>query len=512
MREGAILSEPAAVSPNNQSDTAVWQTRFFWLTGLLIAFRLFLSLYLDLTPDESYYWELSRRLDWSYFDHPPLVAWLIALFRLLPGESALEVRLISIFGSAFVGWCLFVIGKNHLKNPAAGFIAALMVNFTPAGAALGFITTPDTPLAVAWAAGMLAFCRAINDEKPFWWVFTGVALGFGALGKYNMIMFVPGVAVTILGFQRYRHLVATSRYWFMVLLAAAGTLPIIYWNLNHDWISFKFQFDHGLSANTRSFGHNLGEYLGGQLGTVGLTLFPVLWWIVCRQAVQTYRRNDEIRFFLAWLALPTMLFFTWTGLKAKVEANWPQVAYLSAFLLVAEWLSAGIAAGSWRRFKWVAGPSLLLAVVALVQSMTLVLPLPVRSDVTVRMHGWKQMGEFVRRVDAETGRKRLFVVQGTTLTTLVGYYGGIEPERLAELYVNGNFRVWWQGKTLPPGADVVFVDADHYPESANFGGKFTKTASESLDIYSCGRKIRRINITRMDGLLQPHQFIPLKVF
>ncbi|HQB83189.1 MAG TPA: hypothetical protein PLR50_06830, partial [Candidatus Rifleibacterium sp.] len=311
---------------------------------------------------------------------------------------------------------------------------------------------------------------------------------------------------------RYRHLVGTSRYWFMVLLAAVGTLPIIYWNLNHDWIAFKFQFDHGLSANTRSFGHNLGEYLGGQLGTVGLTLFPVLWWIVCRQAVQTYRRNDEIRFFLAWLALPTMLFFTWTGLKAKVEANWPQVAYLSAFLLVAEWLSAGIAAGSWRRFKWVAGPSLLLTVVALVQSMTLVLPLPVRSDVTVRMHGWKQMGEFVRRVDAETGRKRLFVVQGTTLTTLVGYYGGIEPERLIELYVNGNFRVWWQGKTLPPGADVVFVDADHYPEAAAFGGKFTSTASESLDIYSCGRKIRRINITRMDGLLQPHQFIPLKVF
>jgi len=128
------------------------------------------------------------------------------------------------------------------------------------------------------------------------------------------------------------------------------------------------------------------------------------------------------------------------------------------------------------------------------------------------MHGWKQMGEFVRRVDAETGRKRLFVVQGTTLTTLLGYYGGIEPERLIELYVNGNFRVWWRGKTLPPGTDVVFVDADHHPESAFFGSKFTKTASESLDIYSCGRKIRRINITRMDGLLQPHEFIPYKVF
>lgn len=491
-------------------ETDCWQKRFYWLTGLLILFRLFLSAYLDLTPDESYYWELSRQLDWSYFDHPPMVAWLIALFRFFLGDSQLHIRLISVLGSAFAGWCLFVIGRDFLQSAKTGFVAALLVSFTPAGAALGFVTTPDTPLAVFWSLALVAFLRAINSEKPGWWVVTGVALGCGALSKYNMIMFVPGVALTILGFKKYRHLVFTRRYWFMVLLAALGTLPILYWNHDHDWISFRFQFDHGLSANFRTLGHNVGEYLGGQLGTVGLILFPVMWFVVIREAFRSFKSGDEIRFILAWLALPTMLFFTWTGLKSKVEANWPQVAYLSAFLLVAEWLVKS--ENFWRRFKWVAGPSIFMALLAIIQSLTLLLPLPPRSDVTVRMHGWRQMGEAIRKLDAQTDREEIFIIQGTTLATLVGYYGGIESGRFAELYLNGNFRVWWHDRVIPPGSDLIFVDSDHHPETAAFSQKFTSSTTESHDIYSCGRKIRRINLTRMSGLKEPLKLIPNKVF
>lgn len=487
-----------------------WQKRFYWLLGILTLLRLFLSVYLDLTPDESYYWELSRRLDWSYFDHPPMVAWLIALFGLLPGENELYVRLVSVIGSGFVGWCLFCIGRDFLKSSKAGFIAAFMMSFTPAGVALGFVTTPDTPLAMAWAAACLAFLKAINDNRDRWWIATGLMLGIGALSKYNMIMFVPGVAITILGFKKYRHLVFTRRYWLMVILAAAGTVPILYWNIHHDWISFKFQFDHGLSANAKPFIRNFGEYLAGQFGTLGLTLFPVLWFLVCREAYRSWRQNDEVRFILAWLALPTMLFFTRNATMAKVEANWPQVAYLSAFLLVAEWISRG--ENPRRRFKWVVGPSFFLAVVALIQSLTLILPLPVRSDVTVRMHGWKQMGEALRRVDAETGKKALFVVQGTTLTTLVGYYGGIESDRIVELYVNGNFRIWWKDRVIEPGREILFVDADHHPETERFAQKFSQTSAESFDIISCGKKVRRINLTRMSGLKESLEFKPYKVF
>lgn len=504
------MSENEKALITDQPTESAWQKRFYMLTLMLVVLRLFLSVYLDLTPDETYYWELSRRLDWSYFDHPPMVAWLIALFGLLPGEHQLYIRLLSVIGSALVSWCIFLIGRDHLHSAKTGFLAACLVNFTPAGTALGFITTPDTPLAVAWAFAILAFLKAINDTRDRWWVATGLALGCGALSKYNMIMFVPGVALAILAFKRYRYLVTTRRYWLMVILAAIGVLPILYWNMQNDWISFRFQFSHGMSANQRSLLNNVGEYLGGQLGTVGLTLFPVLWFVVCSQAFSSFKKQDETRFILAWLTLPTMLFFTYTGLNSKVEANWPQVAYLSAFILIAEWI--GNSDAFKRRLLWVGGPSLLLALVAIIQSLTLVLPLPVRSDVTVRMHGWHQMGAIIKQIDASTGKKATFVVQGTTLATLVGYYGNIESERIAELYSNGNFRIWWRDRHLEPGSEVIFVDADRDSEAEHYGKQFGRNASESFAFFSCGKKIRTINLTRMSDLKEPLFFKPYKVY
>ncbi len=380
-----------------------------------------------------------------------------------------------------------------------------MMNFSPAGAALGFVTTPDTPLAMAWAFAAYCFLKALNDQRDRWWIATGAALGFGALSKYNMIFFVPGVALTILCFGRFRYLVFTRRYWLMVLLAAAGTLPIVYWNINHDWISFKFQFAHGLTPSSRSLMHNLGEYLGGQLGTVGPVLFLVLWFVSLSAALKTWRQNDEYRFFLVWLALPSMLFFTWTGLKSKVEANWPQVAYLSAMMLVAEWVCAE---GTGRkRIIWTVGPSALLAVIAIFQSITLVLPLPPKSDVTLRMHGWRQMGEIIRQADVATGGKAFIVSQGGTLGTLVSFYSGISGNRIAELYSSGNYRIWWANRFLEPGNDVIFIDEDRYSEAEHHALKFAEFKKQPHDIIVAGKKIRTINVTIMKNLQTKFDFI-----
>ncbi len=474
------------------------------LTASLFLFRLLLSQYFDLTPDETYYWELARQPDWSYYDHPPMCAWLIALIRLLPGESQLHIRIMTIAGTAFAGWVLFAIGRDCLNNPRAGFWAAVMLNFTPAGQALGFITTPDTPLVIFWSLGIYAFLKALNDKRDRWWIVTGIALGCGALSKYNMILFVPGVAIAILTFRRYRHLVATRRYWLMVLLAALGTLPIIYWNIQHDWISFKFQLDSRLAGNTRSLLHNLGEFIGGQLGTIGLTLWPVLWFVTIRNAWSSYRSNDEKRFFLAWLTLPALLFFTHTGLKSKIEANWPQIAYLSAMLLTAEWLcEPGIGR---RRIYWVIGPSAVLAIVTIVQALTLILPLPPSADISLRLHGWRQMGAILKEIDKETGNRLLFTSQGATLATLTGYYAELPSSRTAEIRSTGNFRVWLKGKTLAPGSDMIYVDENRSSEATYWATKFNSHTARSFDIHSAGKKIRTINVTHMRDLKEPLKF------
>ena len=51
----------------------------------------------SLLVEEAYYWNYSQHLDWSYLDHPPMVALLIKLFTTLLGTNEFSVRSASLF-------------------------------------------------------------------------------------------------------------------------------------------------------------------------------------------------------------------------------------------------------------------------------------------------------------------------------------------------------------------------------------------------------------------------------
>jgi len=484
-----------------------WESRFWWFSAFLFSFRIFLSTYLDLSPDEAYYWEFSRRLDFSYYDHPPMVGYSIALFRFFLGDIPLSIRLPSILFSFLASFFIFRAAKDFFKDTQAGFWAVIFMNLTPAGTAVGFITTPDSPLLFAWAGGIYSFLKALESPKFSWWLITGFFLGVGALAKYNMIFFVPGIAITILAFNSNRKLVFTGRYWAMVILAALCTLPIIYWNINNDWISFRFQFSHGLSSSKRSFIKNLGDYLGGQFATIGLTLFPLLWYLVIKNIKESWQENNQNIFFLAWLAFPTMVFFAFTGLRSKVEANWPQMAYISAMLLVGFYISKN---NTRQRLKWFLGPTLIVTILAVLQALTLFIPTNSVNDISKRLHGWSEMGQIIQKIDKETGHEAIFIVQGTTLSSLVAFYGNLPVNRITDIYCSGNYRIWWQNKIIPSTAKVVFVDDDNYSELINFKHYAKKIISDTYAIKVFNKSIRKININIFDDLSSDIALKPYK--
>jgi hypothetical protein len=241
----------------------------------------------------------------------------------------------------------------------------------------------------------------------------------------------------------------------------------------------------------------VGEFLGGQLGTIGLTFYPVLWFASLKSAYASWKSQDQTRFFLVWLALPMMSFFVYTGCKAKVEANWPQIAYISAMLIVAEWLCA---TPDNRRKKWVLIPSALLAALVIVHSFTLILPLPAKSDISTRLHGWQKMGETLQKIDEQLGKEAIFVGQGYGLASLAGFYGKIPPERVAEIHNNGNFAYWWQNRALQPGTDMVYIDDSRHSEALVYVNKFADAASQTLKIDYAGRQVQKIGITTFKDL------------
>lgn len=46
----------------------------YWTVALI--FKFFVSAVLPFSNDEAYYWVWSNHLNWSYFDHPGMIAWL----------------------------------------------------------------------------------------------------------------------------------------------------------------------------------------------------------------------------------------------------------------------------------------------------------------------------------------------------------------------------------------------------------------------------------------------------
>ena len=62
----------------------------------LVVLRLAAAAVTPLTFDEAYYWMWSKNLAGGYYDHPPIVAYVIRAGTMIAGDSELGVRLVSI--------------------------------------------------------------------------------------------------------------------------------------------------------------------------------------------------------------------------------------------------------------------------------------------------------------------------------------------------------------------------------------------------------------------------------
>ena len=110
---------------SSRSFRGVW----LLLGGLLILKFIMIS-QLGLKTEEAYYWNYAQHPDWSYFDHPPMVAWLIASSTTLGDNSPFWVHLPAVLTFALLTVLVYQLGKVMFE-PRVGQLAALLINFLP---------------------------------------------------------------------------------------------------------------------------------------------------------------------------------------------------------------------------------------------------------------------------------------------------------------------------------------------------------------------------------------------
>ncbi|MDA0265588.1 MAG: glycosyltransferase family 39 protein [Cyanobacteria bacterium] len=291
-------------------------------------------------PDEAYYWLWGQHLDGSYFDHPPLPAWIQGVFAAGLGRSNGVLRLPNVLSN---GLLLALYGRicQQLYGARAqeSWGTVLWLLFT---SPLFFLF-----LAIAWQDHWLilfgttaGYCwvQALPTEtaspKKNWLYATGFCLGLAALCKYLAVFLALGCLGAIATYRPWWRLFRNPHLYGAGGLGLAVTTPVWVWNAHHDWASFQFYLGRSVQAEPSSI-----QWFGPIFFLLlsGLILGPAQGWAAAkalRQAPQNSFAQVYGRVAIA-VALTSTVSLALLSLKAPVLYYWNILAYPLLFPLMA---------------------------------------------------------------------------------------------------------------------------------------------------------------------------------
>ena len=97
-----------------------------WLLIISVIVRGFLAAFIEFGNDEVYYWTYAMYPDWSHFDHPAMVGWMMQIFSLnLLFDSEFALRLSSVIFMTVDTFIIYKLGCL-IKGKLTGLYAALL--------------------------------------------------------------------------------------------------------------------------------------------------------------------------------------------------------------------------------------------------------------------------------------------------------------------------------------------------------------------------------------------------
>lgn len=482
-------------------------------TLLLLGLRFLAALFIDLSPQETYYWNYAQHPALSYFDHPPMIAWVINAGQFFLGKNEFGVRLGGLLLSLLSTWLLFALGRLWFGR-RAGLWAALLFQLLPLYFVYGVLITPDVPLIFFWLLTLYLVSLALDEEQKWAWYLAGAALGLCLLSKYTALFLVPSTLLLLILDGRYRPWLLRKEPYLALLIAALFFTPVILWNAEHNWASFGFQVGDRLS---RAYSHplkSLGEFLLIQLGVTSPTLLAGLLMISAAPvsfAVHRWRLKWRFCFLFS---IPILSFLLLFSVHSRVKANWALPGYLS-LLIAAYPCYRYLRFNSGARKKLVAGYFLVVWFYALpvlyivtLYHLTLMIPgIPTYSFTT----GWEELGEAVDReaqaFEVDSG-KRVFLLglDSHYIAASLSFYSDDHRTVFSRNLVGKRALAfeYWPPETNPVGSNALAVDRDP-PDLETLRQSFVRVDEnvKRLPVMKRGRILDYFYVVRCFGYVRP---------
>jgi hypothetical protein len=456
---------------------------------------------IELGNDEVYYWTYALFPDWSHFDHPPLVGFTIQLFTMnLKFNSEFFIRSGSLILSSVSIILLFYLVKKIYSQPAAYISTFLFTASFYFNIISGLFILPDTPQMFFVMLALYFGVPAITANNPakldsFKIVLFGLFTGLAFLSKYHSLFLWFGFGLYVMIINR--SWLKRSSLYLSLLITFVLMIPVIYWNIQNNFISFTY---HGSRVGILNNQVNFTSFLQFNLGQF-FYQNPVLSVIFIFTLLSLFRKKrgqfTSTNILLICLSLPMIVIFTIFSLFKNTLPHWSGPAFIGLIILSSEWLSNKLIHSRTKVFAAIFGANMLVVLVIILAVLQInygLLYSPKgggnpkdvgKNDFTMDMYGWKQAGikfqQFLRKegIQKEDNNKVKVISNKWFPAAHIDFYMAY-PFNI-DLLVSGDIgeahKYYWinQTRKINPGDKVYYItSSQQFNDPETLTEKFSK--------------------------------------
>jgi Dolichyl-phosphate-mannose-protein mannosyltransferase len=368
---------------------------------------------LGLGNDEAYHFLYAVHPALSYYDHPPMMAWIemagLGLTGAQASACALRIGFIALFAGST--WLLARL-TTRTYGGWAGFAAAFALNVTGYyGLAAATFALPDGPLLFFWLLTIDRLSVALEEPgrgRLVPWVWVGFAWGGAMLSKYHAVFIPLATALYVVLDPAMRRWLRAPGPYLAFGLGLVMFSPVLVWNAGHGWVSFLFQGSRAVGSWVPR-----PDFLAVAILAQAGYLFPWIWVplivILVRQCRgwKTLLPVERLALCLAVVPLST---FTAVACFRQVLPHWGLIGLVSLFPVLGRNWSRRLVdqpAPSFRLMAACAGFSVLFLAFTVVEHRYGWVQrdrdgrwglVDVRTDPTIDLYGWDEVAARIKEL------------------------------------------------------------------------------------------------------------------
>ena len=292
---------------------------------IIFIFKFIILATLPITGDEAYFVKWADHLSDGYYDHPPMVGWLIYFMNFI-SDSFIFYRIFAFISTLVVAYVIYKILELYKIDKIKSQFIALIFLVSPIDILMTLFTN-DTALVLFGAMGTLFLLYSFEYTKHYirYSILAGIFLGFSFLSKY----FAGFLLVSLLLFALFVYGKKVIKNILIVTLVVSVFIAQnLYFNYNSCWNNIMFNF----FARTASDSFHI-SYLEVYFSFIIYLISPWgLYFIIKDRRYKIDQKLVKLIWFVLILALA--IFFK-VSLTHRVGLHWFLLFIPFGFLLFA---------------------------------------------------------------------------------------------------------------------------------------------------------------------------------